>query len=75
MGEGSVGNSIWEPGVLLPPLPNSVELVAGYGESVRQVEVVKPVRKIQTPSNKTVIDFGQNLVGCVRSKNTKGPKG
>ncbi|KAF5010160.1 hypothetical protein FDECE_3653 [Fusarium decemcellulare] len=56
-------------------LPTSVELTAGYGEPVRRVEVIKPLEKIITPSGKTILDFGQNLVGYLRLRNIKGPRG
>jgi alpha-L-rhamnosidase len=33
------------------------------------------VDKILSPSGKTIVDFGQNLVGYVRLKNIRGPRG
>jgi alpha-L-rhamnosidase len=37
--------------------------------------VVQPVALLQTPSGKTIIDFGQNLVGYIRLKDIRGPRG
>lgn len=34
-----------------------------------------PERVFQSPSNKTLIDFGQNLVGWVRINSVEGPEG
>jgi alpha-L-rhamnosidase len=65
----------WEAVLPLSPLPHSTQLTAGFGEPVRRVEVVKPVQKMITPSGRTIIDFGQNLVGYVRLTNIKGPRG
>ncbi|KAM5343672.1 hypothetical protein ACJ41O_012209 [Fusarium nematophilum] len=65
----------WEPVLMLDNLPASTELTAGYGEPVRRVQTVKPIEKIITPSGKTIVDFGQNLVGYVRLRNIKGPRG
>jgi alpha-L-rhamnosidase len=64
----------WEPVLCLPALPDTIELTAGFAEPVRCVEVIKPVQKIVTPSGKTIIDFGQNLVGYVRLRNIQGPR-
>lgn len=68
-------DSIWEPVLCLPALPEATELTASFAEPVRRVEVIKPVQKIVTPSDKTIIDFGQNLVGYVRLANIKGQRG
>ncbi|KAJ5765734.1 hypothetical protein N7520_005293 [Penicillium odoratum] len=42
------------------------ELVAPNAPPVRVTEIVKPIEIITTPSGKTIVDFGQNLVGRVR---------
>lgn len=55
------------------PLPSS-ELVAPDGPPVRKIEEIKAVSILSTPSGKTVVDFGQNLVGWVRLS-LRGPKG
>lgn len=68
-------DSNWKPVILLSPLPDSTELTAGFGEPVRRIEVLKPAQRLVTPSGKTIIDFGQNLVGYVRLNNIKGQRG
>ncbi|PLB46496.1 bacterial alpha-L-rhamnosidase domain protein [Aspergillus steynii IBT 23096] len=65
----------WEAVLRMDPLPEVVELTAGYGEPVRRIEVLSPVKKLVTPSGKLVLDFGQNLVGYVRLRNIRGPRG
>ncbi|KAJ4017519.1 hypothetical protein NW752_001427 [Fusarium irregulare] len=65
----------WEKAEELPFIPESVDLVAATAEPVRRVETVQPVNKITTPSGKTIIDFGQNLVGYVRIKRVQGQRG
>ena len=65
----------WQPVLVMSPLPESVELTAGFGEPVRRVEVIMPIEKFITPSGKVVLDFGQNLVGYVRLANINGPRG
>ncbi|RYC79794.1 hypothetical protein BFJ63_vAg17323 [Fusarium oxysporum f. sp. narcissi] len=47
----------------LAALPESTHLVTGLGEPVRRLETIAPVTAITTPKGKTVLDFGQNLVG------------
>jgi alpha-L-rhamnosidase len=42
------------------------ELVSPNAPPVRVTEIVKPVEIITTPSGKTIVDFGQNLVGRIR---------
>ncbi|KAJ5875248.1 uncharacterized protein N7473_012595 [Penicillium subrubescens] len=42
------------------------ELVSPNAPPVRVTEVVKPIEIIMTPTGKTIIDFGQNLVGRIR---------
>ncbi|KAL8357914.1 hypothetical protein RB598_002616 [Gaeumannomyces tritici] len=56
----------WASVDVLPPLPDSVHLRRGSSEPVRRLQTIKPVAKITTPSGKTVLDFGQNLVGFLR---------
>ncbi|KAH6950309.1 bacterial alpha-L-rhamnosidase-domain-containing protein [Ilyonectria sp. MPI-CAGE-AT-0026] len=65
----------WEGVLQLSPLPRSTQLVTGYGEPVRRLETVKPIAKITTPKGKTVLDFGQNLVGYVRLSGIRGARG
>ncbi len=66
---------IWDPVALLSPLPNSVALTTGFGEPVRRIESIQPVERIVSPSGKTILDFGQNLVGYLRLKSIRGPRG
>lgn len=54
-------------------LPTS-KLVSPEGPPVRKVEELKAKKLLTTPSGKTVVDFGQNIVGWVRLQLT-GPKG
>lgn len=65
----------WEGVLQLSPLPESTQLVTGYGEPVRRLETVKPITKVTTPRGKTVLDFGQNLVGYVRLSGIRGARG
>lgn len=65
----------WQSVESLEPLPERTKLVAGYGEPVRGIETVRPIEQITTPSGKTILDFGQNLVGYLRIKNVKGDTG
>ncbi|WP_081909119.1 glycoside hydrolase family 78 protein [Deinococcus sp. YIM 77859] len=41
-------------------------LIAPEGPPVRRTELVAPTSIFQSPSGKTLVDFGQNLVGWVR---------
>ncbi|KAL3455072.1 bacterial alpha-L-rhamnosidase domain protein [Aspergillus heterothallicus] len=58
----------WKPVQALPPLPHEQSLIAGSKPPVRRLEQVRPVRTIRTPSDKLVLDFGQNLVGHIQIK-------
>ncbi|KAL3480568.1 bacterial alpha-L-rhamnosidase-domain-containing protein [Aspergillus californicus] len=69
------GGLLWSPVLVMPDLPESVKLTAGFSEPVRRVESVKPVSKIITPSGKVVLDFGQNLVGYVHLHKITGQRG
>ncbi|KAL0943148.1 alpha-l-rhamnosidase [Colletotrichum truncatum] len=50
------------------------KLVPPYGPPVRIIEERKPQEIFKSPSGKTLIDFGQNLVGWLRL-NVSGPNG
>ncbi|KAL4724475.1 hypothetical protein ACLX1H_009091 [Fusarium chlamydosporum] len=50
-------------------------LIASTAEPVRRIESLKPVQLVETRSGKKILDFGQNLVGYVRVKSVKGPRG
>jgi len=49
-------------------------LVAPVGPPVRCTQEVRPVAVLTTPSGKTVLDFGQNMVGRLRVR-LSGPHG
>lgn len=51
------------------------ELVAPNAPPVRVTESVEAVDIIKTPSGKTIVDFGQNLVGRVRIRSLVKPAG
>ncbi|KAL4916143.1 bacterial alpha-L-rhamnosidase-domain-containing protein [Aspergillus aurantiobrunneus] len=71
--EGSRDNSRWGPvrELLFP----TATLVAPDAPPVRITEKIKPISVQQTPSGKTVIDFGQNLVGRLRVHSINKPRG
>ncbi|KAJ9144282.1 Alpha-l-rhamnosidase [Pleurostoma richardsiae] len=56
------------------PLPQA-ELVAPNAPPVRVIEEIKPVTLITMPAGKTVIDFGQNLVGRLLIRSLYKPRG
>lgn len=72
---GAIDIDIWKPVEVLSPLPEEQHLVAGSKPPVRRLEVIRPVQTIRTPSDKLVLDFGQNLVGHLRIKRLRGPAG
>lgn len=49
-------------------------LQVAEGPPVRETEVVKTQKIFRSPSGKTILDFGQNLVGRLRVR-ASGPKG
>jgi alpha-L-rhamnosidase len=49
-------------------------LVAQYGEPVRAVQEIRPVKVLTTPKGETVVDLGQNIAGRMRMK-VNGPSG
>jgi alpha-L-rhamnosidase len=65
----------WTPVQVSAPIAEDVQLARGTAEPVRRIQALKPVEMITTLSGKTVLDFGQNLVGYVRIKLVKGPRG
>ncbi|EFX00699.1 alpha-l-rhamnosidase [Grosmannia clavigera kw1407] len=71
--EPTASSSGWLP-VKELAMPKA-QLVAADAPPVRVVEEVKPVAVMTTPSGKTVIDFGQNLVGRLRVRGLNGPRG
>lgn len=73
--EPSVGiGPEWKPVKEMEALPTSTALVAGFGEPVRRIEMLQPTKMIRTPSGKTIVDFGQNLVGYVRLSGMRGAR-
>ncbi|CAK7232439.1 hypothetical protein SEUCBS140593_008260 [Sporothrix eucalyptigena] len=54
----------WE-GVRTLELPKA-DLVSPNAPPVRVTQTVKPIERITTPAGKTILDFGQNLVGRLR---------
>jgi alpha-L-rhamnosidase len=63
----------WTP-VQELPFPKAT-LVAPDAPPVRITEKIKPVSVKQTPSGKTIVDFGQNLVGRLRAQSIQKPLG
>lgn len=49
-------------------------LIAPTGPPVRRIESIAPVAVITSPSGRTILDFGQNLVGRIRIS-VEGPSG
>ena len=47
------------------PFPRA-QLISSEAPPVRRVMKIKPIELITTPTGKTILDFGQNLVGHVR---------
>jgi alpha-L-rhamnosidase len=60
-------------GVQVAEYPKDI-LTATYNEPVKKQETFKPIKVLTTPNGKTVLDFGQNLVGWVMVK-AKGNSG
>lgn len=55
-------------------LPNDARrLRAPDGPPIRATEKLPAISVTKSPSGKTIVDFGQNLVGCVRLKIPRGP--
>jgi alpha-L-rhamnosidase len=46
--------------------PETAQLVAPAGPPIRRIEEIRPVSIARSPSGRTIVDFGQNLVGRVR---------
>ncbi|KAL4926358.1 bacterial alpha-L-rhamnosidase-domain-containing protein [Aspergillus undulatus] len=56
------------------PLSNAT-LIAPDAPPVRVTEEIKPISVQSTPSGKTILDFGQNLVGRLRVHSVNKPSG
>ncbi|KAL4860413.1 hypothetical protein BDV12DRAFT_181617, partial [Aspergillus spectabilis] len=63
----------WTAATVLPPL--QAQLVSGSKPATRRLEIFQPVQVIKSPSGKTILDFGQNLVGVLRIKNVTASPG
>lgn len=48
------------------PLPSAAVLIAPEAPPIRRTQTIKVKEVITTPSGKTILDFGQNLVGWVK---------
>lgn len=67
---GSFGSSKWSwAPVNRVSTPPSTVLIAPEAPPIRRIEELKVVEVITSPSGKTLLDFGQNLVGWVKIKN------
>jgi alpha-L-rhamnosidase len=64
-------DKMWQ-GVKTAAFPKK-NIVPTSGMPVKRIEELKPVKKIITPNNELVFDFGQNLVGRVKIR-LKGNK-
>ncbi len=57
-------DAAWAPVRIVPR--DLATLVAPDGPPVRRIETLRPVSITASPSGKTIVDFGQNVVGRVR---------
>lgn len=73
--QGDLSLAGFSPAEVLTPLPESTELESMTSSPMRRIQVVAPVKQFTTPSGKTILDFGQNLVGYARIKKVAGPEG
>ncbi len=71
----SIPQDTWQSVTVCEPLPSEILLIAEEAEPVRRITTLQPQEIITTPSGKTILDFGQNLVGYTRLKNIHGPRG
>ncbi|CAN6674979.1 hypothetical protein TRVA0_076S00188 [Trichomonascus vanleenenianus] len=55
--------------------PVDVAIEPPVGPPVRCTEIVKPHKIFKSDSGKTIVDFGQNMVGVVRLNKVKAPAG
>jgi alpha-L-rhamnosidase len=60
---------------ILPAVSPDTDLMAMDSAPMRRIESIQPVKKTITPSNKLILDLGQNLVGVVKLKNITGHSG
>jgi alpha-L-rhamnosidase len=65
-------DSQWHPVTVLPSCAAILE--APLGPPVRRIETLHPISVTQSPTGKTLVDFGQNFSGWLRI-NVTGPTG
>lgn len=70
--EPSFDDSEWL-GVKQLPSPKGM-LTPPDGPPIRRIQTIEPQKIFQSPTGKTLVDFGQNLVGWLRF-NVQGPAG
>lgn len=68
--EAAYDDSAWTPATVVPYA--TANLVAQYGEPLRVVQELTPLRIITTPKGETVLDLGQNISGKL-SMRVRGP--
>ena len=59
---GANNRLAWRP-VKTIPLPSTAALIAPEAPPIRRIKDVKPVELLTSPKGKSILDFGQNLVG------------
>jgi alpha-L-rhamnosidase len=65
-------DSHWHPVQALPSCASLLE--APLGPPVRRIDTLRPISVTQSPTGKTLVDFGQNFSGWLRI-NVAGPQG
>ncbi|KAI8664940.1 Alpha-L-rhamnosidase [Fusarium sp. Ph1] len=71
--DGRSQSTAWRPVELLP-LPET-KLVADSFAPVKITQTIRPTRIFTSPKGKTLVDFGQNLVGTVHIPRLSRPNG
>lgn len=64
----------WKKATILPFDFGKIELFSSEAPPVRTLETVKAVNIFKSPSGKTLVDFGQNLVGRIKFKGLQKPE-
>jgi len=70
--QSNFDDSNWKSVTVLPT--PKVKLVTPAGPPVQEIEQIKPVKVLKTPTGDTVLDMGQNMVGWIRFR-LKAPAG
>lgn len=65
----------WSAARALPDLPKEVALIAPESPPIREIEKINVKDVSKSPSGKTILDFGQNLVGYLRLTIPSKPSG